>query len=102
MIRSTLKSILGKKGYEVHTYSNPDMCPLYHGADHNCLLDHSCSDVIISDINMPFENGLEFIENRLNKGCKAKFRALMSADWNENDLHHAECWAVKFSANPST
>lgn len=89
MIRSTLKAVFAENGYEVHTFSNPAMCPLYHGAGHDCRLDHPCSDIIISDINMPFKNGLEFIENLLNQGCEVKFQALMSADWDENDLHLA-------------
>lgn len=100
MIRFTLKGILSGKGYEVHTFSDPGICPLSHGTDHNCLLDRSCSDVIISDINMPFENGLEFIENRLNKGCKAKFLAQMSADWKENDLYRAENLGCKIFSKP--
>lgn len=90
MLCSTLKAILGELGYEVHPFSNPAMCPLYYGTDHNCLLDHPCSDIIISDINMPFENGVQFIRNLLNKGCKVKFRALMSAGWTKSDLQFAE------------
>jgi CheY-like chemotaxis protein len=100
MIRSTLKAILDEMGYEVHTFSNPGMCPIYHGAHHNCLKDHPCSDIIISDINMPFENGLEFIKNRLKKGNKVKFRALMSADWNESNLHHAGNLGCKIISKP--
>ena len=49
---------------------------------------------------MPFKNGLEFIKNRLDKGCKVKFRALMSADWNESDLHHAENLGCKTFSKP--
>jgi hypothetical protein len=39
---------------------------------------------------MPVEAGLDFIKNRFNLGCKIKFRALMSADWTESDLQHAQ------------
>lgn len=39
---------------------------------------------------MPVENGIDFIRNRIKNGCKIKFRALMSADWNEFDLQRAE------------
>jgi hypothetical protein len=39
---------------------------------------------------MPVATGIEFIESRLNNGCKINFRALMSADWNESDLQQAE------------
>jgi len=100
MIRSTLKVILDDLGYEVLTFSNPAMCPLYYGAGHNCLLDFPCSDIIISDLNMPFENGLEFIKKLIDKGCKAKFRALMSANWNEYDIHEAENLGCKIIFKP--
>jgi len=39
---------------------------------------------------MPVETGIEFLKNRLKFGCKVKYRALMSADWTEDDLQYAE------------
>lgn len=89
ILRSTLKKLLEELSYEVHTFSNPGMCPQFFTSNHSCLLDDSCSDIIISDVDMPVETGIEFIKNRLNNGCKVAFRALMSAGWNETDLRHA-------------
>jgi len=100
MLRFTLKNILDDLAYEVHTFSNPGMCPLYYSSSHNCLLDDTCSDIIITDVNMPVENGLEFIKNRLNRGCKIKFRAIMSADWNDSDLQYAEKIGCKVFSKP--
>ena len=76
-LRAALKNLLDDVGYEVQTFSDPGMCPQYYSSDHKCLLDDACSDIIISDVNMPVESGLNFIKNRLNQGCKVKFRALM-------------------------
>jgi CheY-like chemotaxis protein len=90
ILRSTLKSLLEELGYEVHTFSNPGMCSQFYSSRQSCLLDDSCSDIIISDVNMPVETGIEFFKSRLNNGCKIKFRALMSAGWNETDLQQAE------------
>ena len=90
LLLTTLKKILVGDGYEVYAFSNPGMCPKYLSSNQNCLLDDSCSDIIISDVNMPVETGLEFIKNRLVLGCKIKFRALMSADWIDSDLQYAE------------
>jgi DNA-binding response OmpR family regulator len=100
LLRSTLKDILVSKGYEVYDFSNPGMCPHYLSSNQNCLWDDSCSDIIISDVNMPVENGLEFIKNRLNLGCKVKFRALMSADWAESDLQYAQKIGCKVFQKP--
>ena len=99
-LRSTLKDILVSNGYEVYEFSNPGMCPQYLSSNQNCLWDDSCSDIIISDVNMPVETGLEFIKNRLSLGCKIKFRALMSADWAESDLQYAQKIGCKVFQKP--
>ena len=99
-IRSTLKDVLVGVGYEVYDFSNPGLCPQYLSSNQNCLWDDSCSDIIISDVNMPVETGLEFIKNRFSSGCKIKFRALMSADWNESDLQYAEKIGCKVFQKP--
>ena len=100
VLRSVLKKIIDEYGYEVHAFSNPAMCPLYYPSKHNCLVDNPCSDIIISDVNMPIMNGLEFIENQLKKGCKVKFRALMSADWNDSDLQCAKRMGCRVFRKP--
>ena len=99
-LRSTLKDILVDVGYEVYDFSNPGLCPQYLSSNQNCLWDDSCSDIIISDVNMPVETGLEFIKNRFNLGCKIKFRALMSADWTESDLQYAQKIGCKVFHKP--
>ena len=89
ILRSTLESILKKRGYQVFTFSNPRLCQVFDSVDHQCPVDHACTDIIISDVNMPSQTGLELIQERLQKGCKVKYRALMSGDWTESDLQHA-------------
>ena len=89
-LRSTLEIILQELGFDAFTFSDPGMCPLRSSGDTICPLDHACSDIIISDVNMPTETGLEFIKERIDHGCKIKNRALMSADWSDTDLHKAQ------------
>ena len=90
ILRSTLKHLLDKLGYEVFTFSDPGMCPLYDSVNHNCQLDYACADIIISDVNMPTQTGLELMKDRKQKGCKIKYRALMSGYWSDPDLQHAQ------------
>jgi CheY-like chemotaxis protein len=90
ILRSTFENLLDSLGYEVFTFSDPGMCPVSDSVNHNCPLDHACADIIISDVNMPTQTGLELIKNRKQNGCKAKFRALMSGDWSDPDLKHAQ------------
>ena len=89
-LRSLLKHILDQRGYEVFTFPDPAMCPVYNTLNHNCRADHACADIIISDVNMPTETGLQYIKDRKENGCKIKYRALMSGDWTDSDLKNAQ------------
>ena len=90
ILRKTLQHLLEELGYEVFTFSDPGLCPVYDSVNHNCPLDYACADIIISDVNMPTETGLEFIKARKEKGCTIKYRALMSGDWTDSDLQNAQ------------
>ena len=89
ILRSTLKAILEEFGYEVLTFSNPGLCPVYDSVNHKCTLDHVCADIIISDVDMPTKTGLELIKDRKQKGCKIKYRAPMAGDWTDSSLKYA-------------
>jgi YesN/AraC family two-component response regulator len=65
------------------------MCQAFDSVNHMCPADYACADVIISDVNMPTKTGLDLIRERQQKGCKVKYRALMSADWTDSDLKSA-------------
>jgi len=100
ILRSTLESILIGLGFEVFTFSDPGMCPLCSLGDSICPLNHACSDIIISDVNMPTKSGLEFIKERLDNGCKSKCRALMSANWSDTDLQKAQEFGCRIFHKP--
>ncbi len=89
ILRSTLKNIFSERGYEVFAFSSPEMCQAFDSVDLTCPADFACADVIISDVNMPTKSGLDLIKERQQKGCKLKYRALMSADWTDSDLKSA-------------
>ena len=90
ILRSALKHLLNGFGYEVFAFSNPGLCPVDDSANLNCTLDHACADIVISDENMPIQTGLEHMKVRKQKGCKIKYRVLMSGDWSGPDLQHAQ------------
>ena len=90
ILRSALEHLLEGLGYEVFVFSNPGLCPVYNSVSHNCPLDHACADIVISDIDMPTQTGLELMKYRKQKGCKTKYRALMSGDWSDPDFQHAQ------------
>ena len=89
ILRATLKYILNERGYEVFTFSDPRYCRVYDSIHHKCPVDHACADIIISDVNLPTKTGLELIKEQRLKGCKVKYRALMSGDWTDSSLKKA-------------
>lgn len=78
LIRSMVARMFHGRGYEVVTYPNPTACPLYMNEPRQCLIDGSCPSVIVSDYEMPFVNGVEFIEALRGKGCSCPHVALLS------------------------
>ena len=39
---------------------------------------------------MPTQTGLELMKDRKQRGCKTKYRALMSGDWTDSNLKYAK------------
>lgn len=88
-LRSLISSILLKRGYEGFDFAEPGICPLYLEKDCPSPPDHTCADIIITDINMPNINGLELIENQIRHGCRVKHFAVMSFDWTDKQVEKA-------------
>ena len=101
-IREAVKLICLERGYEVHTFSQPLLCPIYLEHDCQCPQEYACGDILISDINMPRVSGLDFIENQVRGGCKGNVRnkALMSGTWNDDQLKRAENLNCKIFHKP--
>jgi DNA-binding response OmpR family regulator len=95
-----LKNILVERGYEVFTFSDRGVCPLFHTVDHIAMSDSICADIIISDLYLPNIDGLDIIRDRINNGCKVKCRALMSTAWSEADWQYAHKLGCKLFRKP--
>jgi CheY-like chemotaxis protein len=65
------------------------MCPLHAVQKCPCPADTSCADLIISDVKMMGANGLDFIEQLIQKGCRQRHFALMSGNFSATDLARA-------------
>ena len=98
MLRKTISSVLESRGYEVFSYSEPLLCPVYLAR--KCPHDYPCVDVLITDLRMPNMTGLDFIENQMAKGCKGmvKNKAVMSGAWTEVQLEQAKRLGCKSSS----
>ena len=89
ILRATLKYVLNERGYEVFTFSDPRLYRVYDSINHKCPVDYACADIIISDVSLPTKTGLELIKEQQKKGCKVKYRALMSGHWTDSSLKEA-------------
>ncbi|OGP64222.1 MAG: hypothetical protein A2169_11740 [Deltaproteobacteria bacterium RBG_13_47_9] len=101
-IRQVLWHYFDSRGYEVFTFPHPATCPLDRVPFCQCPLGESCSDIILSDLNMPFKKGLDFIEEQLSKGCRCKHMALMSGDLTQEDIERASALKIKLFLKPFT
>lgn len=89
LFRHVLWMFFDQRNYEVITFPYPNLCPLHVGLECPCPLGTSCSDIIISDVNMLGMNGIDFIEKLIEKGCKQKHFALMSGAFTDADRERA-------------
>jgi CheY-like chemotaxis protein len=99
-IRNLVKRVLEDRGYEVLIYTDPTECPLQHSHECQCDETQVCSDIVISDIDMPNVSGLEYVEQQLNKGCKVPNIAIMSGLWSESRLEQAKALGCKTFEKP--
>ena len=99
-IRSLLYHFFNKRGYEVFSFPNPAVCPISHEKICPCPTGVACSDFILSDLNMPVQQGIDFLEGQIRKGCKCKNMALMSGDFTENDVERAKSIGLMIFRKP--
>lgn len=99
-IRKILWLLFDSLGYEVFTFPHPGVCPLSNEQICACPEGQACSDIIISDLQMPFKNGLDFVAEQIKKGCRCKNIALMSGTFTQTQLDKAENLGIKVFRKP--
>jgi CheY-like chemotaxis protein len=99
-ILDLLAAVFNSRGYEVLTYPHPGACPIFNNEDCSCAEGQSCTDIILTDINMPVMKGLDFIEKQLDKGRQCRHLALMSGDYTPDDRKRANDLGLKFFQKP--
>ncbi len=92
LIRMMLEIMLKERDCEVVTCTRPSNCMIYLKSDCACPRSYACTDILITDINMPGMSGFEFIEHMTNHGCKAmaQNKAVMSGHLSNEALSTAK------------
>ncbi|MEC4684982.1 MAG: response regulator [Nitrospirota bacterium] len=101
-IRSLLSRILESRGYTVLSFPDPTYCALHSDTECSCPPGQVCGDILITDNNMPNMNGLEFIQNQMQKGCRGivQNKAVMSGTWTEVDHAYAKSLGCRIFEKP--
>ncbi|MCG8606448.1 response regulator [bacterium] len=99
-VRKAISSLLQKRAYEVHEFSEPRFCPIFHNEKCLCAEKHACTNIIITDLYMPNTNGIEFLRKKEINGCKVQNVAVMSAVWQEEELEILRKLGCKILTKP--
>jgi CheY-like chemotaxis protein len=89
-IKALVSNLLRERGYEVYASSEPFLSQVYMGSGCSCSVGHTCTDIIITDNNMPNMSGLKFIERQKRMGCRVQNTAVMSGSWTKEEIEHAK------------
>ncbi len=99
-VRGLMTTLLESRGYEVVKFASAAVCPLQKTPECSCNDASRCADIILSDLGMPFISGIEFIKNQREKACKAPYMAMMSGNWQRDEISKAEELKCKIFSKP--
>ncbi len=88
--RTMLQNTFERHGWEVLSFPDPADCPLYCITSCSCPVAEECVNVIVTDFEMPRMNGCFFVEKLLQKGCRVKHLALLTAAQDTAVVEHAK------------
>ena len=80
VVLDVLKAFLTSRNYEVVSFPEPRICPLYEWYAEACSEVVACADILITDFQMPQMNGVELLTRQSQRGCRVASRnkAVMS------------------------
>ncbi len=90
LLRTLMGDVFKDRGYEVHSSAEPGLSSIFLDSQCSCPVGTHCTNIIITDINMPDMTGLEFIEHQKRNGCKVQNIAVMSGGWTDEKIEHAK------------
>jgi CheY-like chemotaxis protein len=101
-MREPLSMHIESLGHEVIAATSHDICPHYHDGFQKCSQLHSCGDAIILGQDLPLLKGIDFIERRVNGGCKGVIanNAIVCRPWSDGEQQRAEALGCKFFETP--
>jgi len=99
-IRKVLWRYFDHRGYDVFVFPQARSCPILDLHECPCPRYEVCADLIVSDLNMPFVRGIDFLEHQISKGCKVKNLALMTGELQLPDRERADKLGIRVFLKP--
>jgi DNA-binding NtrC family response regulator len=73
VVMALLRTYLHLRGYDVLTYREPRVCPVYDD-DTACSLKRPCADIMLIDFSMPRMNGIDILKAQSARKCRLTSR----------------------------
>ena len=102
IILEVFKHIFEAVGYEVVTADTPVTCAFYADDAGCCPKQNRCTDILITDNQMPKMTGIELLELQHQKGCKltSKNKILLTGREDSELRTRAEALGCHFLPKP--
>jgi CheY-like chemotaxis protein len=102
VVLEVLKAFLSKRNYEVISFPEPRICPLYEQYTNTCSEMAPCADILITDFKMPQMNGAELLSRQSQRGCRldSRNKAVMSGHLDEEQQKGIETLGSAQFAKP--
>jgi CheY-like chemotaxis protein len=96
------KSFFNSMGYDVITFREPVICPVYYHSAESCGQEYPCADVMITEFKMPRMTGIQLLERQAAKGCRmmSKNKALISGHIDKEHHQSLETLGSVFFQKP--
>jgi CheY-like chemotaxis protein len=91
-VRTLLERFFALRGYEALACDGPGaVCPAPGSGAAMCAGGSACSDLLVTDVDMPEENGLDFLQRLDGAGCRldARNRAVVSGALDGSGMQRA-------------
>jgi CheY-like chemotaxis protein len=99
-VRLMVHELLGRRGFEVHSYPDPAFHPLHRCSGGTCEGQEACADAIVTDLNMLVTNGLEFLFHLKERHCQVKHVALLTGTEDEDAVREGELLGARVFRKP--
>jgi len=101
-IRDFFRRLLERRGYEVLTAETPMTCAFYKDHGDHCPQHERCTDILITDYEMPVMTGMDLLELQHRGGCRLTTRnkAIMTGNDNPEMRKSAEALGCQLFTKP--